>query len=64
MHLNRLFNRRVNIKVNDLNTRYWAAGSGRPVVILIHVGCAVESWELNIHELAKNNRVYALDLSE
>jgi len=51
------------IKVNDVNTRYWAAGSGGPVVILIHgIGCAVESWELNIHELAKNNRVYALDL--
>jgi len=51
------------IKVGDVNTRYWVAGSEGPVVILIHgIGCAVDSWILNINALAQKHRVYALDL--
>jgi 4,5:9,10-diseco-3-hydroxy-5,9,17-trioxoandrosta-1(10),2-diene-4-oate hydrolase len=51
------------VKVNNVNTRYWVAGSEGPVVILIHgIGCAVDSWVLNINAIAQEYRVYALDL--
>ena len=51
------------VKVNDVNTRYWVAGSEGPVVLLIHgIGCAVDSWILNINAIAQKHRVYALDL--
>jgi pimeloyl-ACP methyl ester carboxylesterase len=51
------------VKVGDINTRYWSLGDTGPVVLLIHgFASSVEYWMANIDQLAKNHRVYALDL--
>jgi len=51
------------IKVGDINTRYWTLGDTGPIVLLIHgFASSVEYWMANINQLAKNHRVYALDL--
>ena len=39
------------IQVNNLNTRYWMAGEGAPVVLLHDVMNSVEDWLLNIYTL-------------
>ncbi len=49
------------IKVGTVNTRYWMAGEGPPVILLHGVTNSVEDWLLNFHMLAENYRVYAVD---
>jgi pimeloyl-ACP methyl ester carboxylesterase len=51
------------IKVGNVNTRYWSAGEKGSTVILLHgVGCSVEFWERNIAALAREHRVFAVDI--
>ena len=51
------------IKVGNVNTRYWSAGEKGSTVILLHgVGCSVEFWERNIAALAREHRVFAIDI--
>lgn len=51
------------IQVGQIVTRYWALGDGGMPVILIHgLGGSVENWMRNIHALARDRRVYAVDL--
>ena len=50
-------------KVGNVNTRYWSAGEKGSIVILLHgVGCHVEFWERNIAALAREHRVFAVDI--
>jgi 4,5:9,10-diseco-3-hydroxy-5,9,17-trioxoandrosta-1(10),2-diene-4-oate hydrolase len=49
--------------VGDVKTRYWSAGKKGSTVILLHgVGCSVEFWERNIADLAREHRVFAVDI--
>jgi pimeloyl-ACP methyl ester carboxylesterase len=49
--------------VGNMNTRYWSAGEKGSTVILLHgVGCSVEFWERNIAALAREHRVFAVDI--
>lgn len=51
------------VKVGDINTRYWQVGTKGSAIVLIHgFAASVEDWALNVNALAKNHRVYALDL--
>ena len=51
------------IKVGNVNSRYWSAGEKGSTVILLHgVGCSVEFWERNIAALAREHRVFAVDI--
>ena len=51
------------IKVGNVNSRYWSAGEKGSTVILLHgVGCSVEFWERNIVALAREHRVFAVDV--
>jgi 4,5:9,10-diseco-3-hydroxy-5,9,17-trioxoandrosta-1(10),2-diene-4-oate hydrolase len=50
-------------KVGNVNTRYWSAGEKGSTLILLHgVGCHVEFWERNIAALAREHRVFAVDI--
>jgi pimeloyl-ACP methyl ester carboxylesterase len=50
-------------KVGNVNSRYWSAGEKGSTVILLHgVGCSVEYWEGNIAALAREHRVFAVDI--
>lgn len=50
-------------KVGTVNCRYWSAGEKGSTVILLHgVGCHVEFWEKNIAVLAREHRVFAVDI--
>jgi pimeloyl-ACP methyl ester carboxylesterase len=50
-------------KVGNVNSRYWSAGEKGSTVILLHgVGCHVEFWERNIAALAREHRVFAVDI--
>ena len=50
-------------KVGNVNSRYWSAGEKGSTVILLHgVGCSVEFWERNIAALAREHRVFAVDI--
>jgi pimeloyl-ACP methyl ester carboxylesterase len=50
------------IQVGTVNTRYWVAGEGHPVLLLHGFTNSVEDWLLNFNELAAHYRVYAVDL--
>jgi pimeloyl-ACP methyl ester carboxylesterase len=50
------------IQVGAVNTRYWVAGEGHPVLLLHGFTNSVEDWLLNFNELAAHYRVYAVDL--
>lgn len=51
------------IKVGDINTRFWALGDRGKTVLLLHgLGDSVETWTFNIGEIARQFRVYAIDL--
>jgi pimeloyl-ACP methyl ester carboxylesterase len=51
------------IQAGNIKTRFWAAGDKGSAVVLLHPGLgAAENWELNIGALAKNHRVYAIDM--
>ena len=50
-------------QIGQINTRFWAAGDGGKTLVLIHgLGGYVEDWMHNIHALAEQHRVYAMDL--
>jgi len=50
-------------KVGNVDSRYWSAGEMGSTVILLHgVGCSVEFWERNIAALAREHRVFAVDI--
>lgn len=50
------------IKVGSINTRYWCAGKGTPVILLHGGGSSIEVWQHNIEVLAKNHCVLAFDM--
>jgi len=51
------------MKINGINTRYWAAGDAGSVILLVHgLGGFIENWGYNIGPLAQRHRVYAVDL--
>lgn len=51
------------VNVGNVNTRYWTAGDRGSAVIFLHgVGCHIEFWEKNIAALAKDHRVFAIDI--
>jgi pimeloyl-ACP methyl ester carboxylesterase len=50
------------VDVDGARIRYWMEGHG-PVLLLVHgLACSVEFWQWNLGPLAKEHRVYALDL--
>jgi pimeloyl-ACP methyl ester carboxylesterase len=50
------------VEVDGSRVRYWVQGEG-PVVLLVHgLACSVEFWQCNVGPLAREHRVYALDL--
>ncbi len=51
------------IRIGDINTRYWAEGSGGSPVILVHgLGASAEIWMHNVPALAERHCVYVPDL--
>lgn len=51
------------VVAGGLRMRYWSAGEqGTPIVLLHALACSVEFWEPAMALLAKNHRVFALDL--
>ncbi len=51
------------IEVDNIKTRYWAAGDRGSAVVLVHgLGGFIENWIHNIGPLAEAHRVYAMDL--
>ena len=51
------------VEVGPYHTRYWTAGDGGPVILLVHgLGGSVENWMANIGPLSQRHRVYAVDL--
>ena len=50
-------------QVGNFRIRYWALGEKGPPVILIHgLGASADIWMHNVEALAKEHRVFALDL--
>lgn len=47
---------------HNIKTRYWQLGSGEPVLLVHGLGGYIENWENNIHALAENFNVTALDV--
>jgi pimeloyl-ACP methyl ester carboxylesterase len=50
------------IKVGTVDTRYWMAGDGSPVILMHGISNSVEDWLLNFSVLTEQHRVYALDM--
>lgn len=51
------------VQVGKIRTRFWCLGDKGTSVLLLHgFGGSVENWIRNIHALAEQHRVYALDL--
>ncbi|HVF02337.1 MAG TPA: alpha/beta fold hydrolase [Rubrobacteraceae bacterium] len=50
------------IEVEGHNARYLTAGDGPPLVLLHGVGTSSGEWSWVLPDLARNNRVYAIDL--
>jgi pimeloyl-ACP methyl ester carboxylesterase len=50
------------IKVGSINTRYWSAGKGDPLILLHGGGSSIEAWVYNIQALAQHHRVFAFDM--
>jgi 4,5:9,10-diseco-3-hydroxy-5,9,17-trioxoandrosta-1(10),2-diene-4-oate hydrolase len=50
------------IEVEGHNARYLTAGDGPPLVLLHGVGTSSGEWSWVLPDLARNNRVYAVDL--
>ena len=62
-HLSEISMENYFVTANNIKLRYQMAGTQGSIVILIHgLGGATENWELNLLELSKSHRVYALDL--
>ncbi len=49
-------------RVGRVNVRYWELGEGPPVVLIHGIGASVEYWQPNIEPLARQHRVFAVDL--
>ena len=53
-----------HIKVGTFKIRYWALGNkGTPVILIHGLGASADIWMYNVEALAKQHRVYALDLA-
>ncbi len=51
------------VRVGNVRTRYRTAGeTGHPLVLIHGLGASLESWMYNLQPLAKQHRVFALDL--
>jgi pimeloyl-ACP methyl ester carboxylesterase len=50
------------IELDSVKIRYWSAGEGEAIILLHGGNSCIEIWSLNINELAKHYRVYALDM--
>ncbi len=51
------------VQVGEVRTRYRTAGEGDPPLLLIHgLGVTLESWQCNMSALARQHRVFALDV--
>jgi len=51
------------INIGNVKTRYWSVGEKGSAVVLIHgLGASAEIWLRNINSLAKDHRVFILDL--
>jgi pimeloyl-ACP methyl ester carboxylesterase len=51
------------LRVGNINTRYWQAGTQGSAVLLLHgIGCSVLEWQRNVQALAAHHRVLAVDL--
>ncbi len=50
------------VEVGGANIRYWAMGSGPPLLLIHGLGASVEYWQQNIEPLSQHCRVYAMDL--
>lgn len=48
--------------VQGYRTRYWAQGSGEPIVLVHGLGSSAESWLLNVDGLAEHYRVLVPDI--
>jgi pimeloyl-ACP methyl ester carboxylesterase len=53
----------LDARIGDVRARYLQAGdSGSPIVLLGGIGCSATDWENNIGALARQHKVYALDM--
>jgi pimeloyl-ACP methyl ester carboxylesterase len=51
------------MKVGQVSTRFWSMGDEGSTVVLVHgIAGSVENWALNIGDLSRSHRVFALDL--
>ncbi len=50
------------VTVQGYKTRYWAEGSGEPLILVHGLGSSAESWLFNVEELAKRYRVLVPDI--
>lgn len=50
------------IEIFDRPVNYTVSGEGEDLILIHGLGTSIESWVLNIKELSKNFRVYALDM--
>ena len=50
------------IDVGGIRTRYYVAGTGRPLLLIHGVGSSADSWVRCIELLARRHAVYAIDL--
>jgi 4,5:9,10-diseco-3-hydroxy-5,9,17-trioxoandrosta-1(10),2-diene-4-oate hydrolase len=51
------------VKVGQVSTRFWQVGAEGSTVVLVHgLAGSMEVWALNIEDLSKHHRVFALDL--
>jgi len=51
-----------NIKIGSFNIHYITCGNGKPVLLVHGANIGWGQWYLNIKELSKNFKVYAIDL--
>jgi pimeloyl-ACP methyl ester carboxylesterase len=51
------------INIGKINARYWTEGNqGSPVILIHGIGLYIESWLPSFNTLAKQHKVYAVDL--
>ena len=50
------------VAVDGLDIRYWDEGAGEPLILIHGLAASLETWHLNVGELARQRRVIALDL--
>lgn len=50
------------IEIDNNLINYTVSGYGEPLILIHGLGTSIDSWSLNIKELSKFSRVYAIDL--